>query len=361
MVDKIKHYVATNETCYLSYSRNGLARSFLKGNLDYLMFIDSDMQFPDYGIKRLIERDKDVIGGIYYKKQYPHDPLAFLYDKDENFYTWHKFPQDAPFPCRGLATGFLLIKRKVIEALMEPESVKAMGQAFDLGRNPNSNSEEGEDLAFCRRAGKAGFEVWGDPTISLGHIGKVVYKKDDYDEARQFYAWKTQTGMKLPEIAGFMDPMEMWWLNEQAKKMESIVEIGSWKGRSTYALLSGCKGMVTAVDTWAGNPTDQTGKEAAEKDIHAEFMKNVGHFPNLNVMKMTSAEAAETFDDKSVDMVFIDGDHRYAHVKADIEAWLPKAKRLICGHDYHWIGVEEAVTEKFGLVDTAESIWLKEL
>jgi len=102
-------------------------------------------------------------------------------------------------------------------------------------------------------------------------------------------------------------------------------------------------------------------QEAQEKDIHAEFMKNVGHYENLKVLKMPSLEAARQFEDKSVDMVFIDGGHTYAEVKADIEAWLPKAKKLICGHDYTWMSVQEAVTEKFGIPDTAESIWIRKL
>ena len=96
-------------------------------------------------------------------------------------------------------------------------------------------------------------------------------------------------------------------------------------------------------------------------DTIAEFLKNVGHFPNLKPMKMSSVEAAKQFEDKSIDMVFLDGGHRYQDVKEDIEAWLPKAKKLICGHDYNFIPVQEAVTEKFGIPDSAESIWINRI
>jgi hypothetical protein len=173
-------------------------------------------------------------------------------------------------------------------------------------------------------------------------------------------------------IDGWMSPEDLEFLFESAKRMSSIVEIGSWKGRSTHALLSGCPGTVHAVDHFKGSLAPQASglaREAARVDIHAEFLRNVGHFPNLVVHRMKSLEAAPGFLDKSIDMVFIDGEHLYEDVKADILAWLPKTVKLICGHDYQigpgWesacAGVVKAVDEIFGPVNHAELIWWKAL
>jgi hypothetical protein len=361
LIQKIPHHIATNETCYISYSRNGLVDAFLKMPHDHFLWIDSDMLFPDYGVTRLLNADKDIIGGVYYKKMFPYDPLAFQLGEDGNFRTWFDYPKDKMFKCGAVATGFMLVKRKVMEAFT-PEVIKELSKPFDLGRNPNSGNEEGEDLAFCRRAQKLGFEVWCDPTIPLGHIGKKVYDKDLRDEAELYNLYRRQHSFKT-DIDGWMNEVELGWLYEQAQTMESVVEVGSWKGRSTKALLEGCKGTVYAIDHWQGSEgeLDSTHKEVKDKDIYAEFMKNVGEYPNLKVMKMPSVEAAKQFENKSVDMVFLDGGHRYSEVKADIEAWLPKAKKLICGHDYNGTSVQEAVTEKFSIPDTADGIWIKEL
>jgi predicted O-methyltransferase YrrM len=164
-------------------------------------------------------------------------------------------------------------------------------------------------------------------------------------------------------IAGWISEPELQWLHSTAKEMETIIEVGSWKGRSTHALLSGCPGTVWAVDHFEGNiGEEEARKEAREKDIHAEFMANVGQFPNLRLLRMANLEAAKLFEDRSVDMVFIDGGHRYEEVKADLIAWLPKAKKLICGHDYCWPSVKQAVDEVFGKPDfLCESIWIKRL
>jgi hypothetical protein len=66
-------------------------------------------------------------------------------------------------------------------------------------------------------------------------------------------------------------------------------------------------------------------------------------------IRASSPAAAEQVPD--VDMVFLDGDHRYKAVVADIEAWLPKTRKLLCGHDYghpRYPGVARAVDEIFG-------------
>lgn len=190
------------------------------------------------------------------------------------------------------------------------------------------------------------------PTF-LKKIGKKIIK---ILEDRMFEYTKD-------DISGEMLRGELNWLFLRAKEMNEVVEIGSWQGRSTHALLSGCKGTVYAIDHFKGSKTAEgqcTPLKASQENIFQKFMDNVGHFKNLKVYRMSSLEAAKKFfNDKSIDMVFIDGDHSYKAVKADIEAWLPKVKKLICGHDYNSSspGVKQAVNEKFGSVKTIYGIW----
>ena len=148
-------------------------------------------------------------------------------------------------------------------------------------------------------------------------------------------------------ISGWMSMEELVWLYGKAKKMESIVEVGCWMGRSTHALLSGCRGTVYAVDHFKGSPSEIDGAHSAAKteDIHALFQKNVGYFGNLVVMKMESKVAAEFFKEKEIDMVFLDPEHEYPDIKEIIETWLPKTKKLLCGHDVSQGGTPRAFEE----------------
>lgn len=161
-------------------------------------------------------------------------------------------------------------------------------------------------------------------------------------------------------IEGWMTPLELKALRNTAIKMDSIVEIGSWKGRSTHALLSTCKGKVYAIDHFKGTLSDgEAHKEAFNNpnSIYKQFRKNLKDFKNLKVLKMGSEKAAKKFKDYSVDMVFIDGDHSYEAVKRDIELWNLKARKMICGHDYNFPEVKKAVDERFENVKVLGSIW----
>lgn len=171
-----------------------------------------------------------------------------------------------------------------------------------------------------------------------------------------------------PNIDGWMRFEELQWLYNTAKTKENILEVGSWKGRSTSALLSGCKGIVTSVDTWKGSQDDRDSTKwmAKQEDVFETFKKNVGHFKNLNIHRAESTIAAKDYLDEYFDMIFIDAEHTYEGVKSDIEAWLPKVKKdgLICGHDYvlSWMNVIKAVDEKFSHPDgTCLSIWWVDL
>lgn len=160
-------------------------------------------------------------------------------------------------------------------------------------------------------------------------------------------------------IAGWMSPAELGWIASIARQVHSAAEIGCWKGRTTETLLSEINGPVYAVDHWQGSEFERGGphREATQRDIFADFMGNVGHFPNLCVRRGNSTEVASTLP--MIDFVFIDAGHTYSEVKADLDAWAPKALRIIAGHDFHLPEVEQAVREKFGsrVQCAADSIW----
>lgn len=146
-------------------------------------------------------------------------------------------------------------------------------------------------------------------------------------------------------IDGYMREDELEWLYNTSKRMSSIAEIGCWMGRTTFALCSGCKGTVYAVDHFKGSEEHQA--IIAEKNLHLydEFLKNVGHFQNLQIYKMDSIAAAKLIE--TIDMVFIDATHEYDDVMQDIDLWAPKCKKMVAGHDYGSYRVAEVVAKKF--------------
>ncbi len=168
-------------------------------------------------------------------------------------------------------------------------------------------------------------------------------------------------------IAGWMKPAELQWLYDRAQKMDTVLEIGSWKGRSTHALLSGCKGTVFAVDHFQGSAeSPATVRTARRQDVFSIFRQNVGQFPNLVTLRMSSADAAKSLSACGIaafDMVFIDGAHSFDAVQADVRLWEARATKLLCGHDFGRFGVGPALSSVFGdgkVERGPGSIWMVE-
>ena len=179
------------------------------------------------------------------------------------------------------------------------------------------------------------------------------------------------------KIDGWMSNEECQWLAEQASTRKNILEIGSWTGKSSRALGDNTLGKVTCVDTWvcsdALNGTLAENMPDTLKPINSApgdwvydtFRKNMKGILGTKVLmlRMHSSEALKELSRVKFDMIFIDGDHTYEGVKADIQACLPLLAPggLICGHDYnvqHTDSVNRAVHE---LVPGGRAVGVRDL
>jgi len=171
---------------------------------------------------------------------------------------------------------------------------------------------------------------------------------------------------------GWMKTAEFEWLAEKASKLRTIVEVGSWMGRSTTAMADNLEGpgVILAVDTWRGS--EEHGSFLADKPpdfIYRIFCKNLRkHVDSGRVcpVHLPSVEAARVFQAigcAGFDMVFIDAAHDYENVKADIQAWKPLVKPggLLRGHDWGHPPIVQAVRELLGTPKTSSTIWYERI
>jgi predicted O-methyltransferase YrrM len=146
--------------------------------------------------------------------------------------------------------------------------------------------------------------------------------------------------------------MHLEWLAQQAATHESIIELGSWVGRSTRALCDNTPGHVWAVDMWKdGDPFPNA--ELAY-NIFNENLKDHIETGKLSVLRGTTDAAFNIVFGMHTkpffDMVFIDASHEYEQVKRDILNYrtVLRLGGLLCGHDLNHDGVNKAVNEIFG-------------
>lgn len=154
----------------------------------------------------------------------------------------------------------------------------------------------------------------------------------------------------------------------------TVVEVGAWYGRSAIylaqrALAVGKPLNIFAVDTFAGSPEhkDDLGSKPPGHLFHhfVRYTKDARVVHTVTPITMKSTEAARLFGPGSVFAVFIDAEHTYDSVKADIAAWRPAIAKggYISGHDYLWdpSTVKRAVDEAFPARELQGSTWIQQL
>lgn len=117
------------------------------------------------------------------------------------------------------------------------------------------------------------------------------------------------------------------------------VEVGTFKGEFSNAILSRWDGILYMVDVWRGidEGYDDVSNHNNHTDIWKSAMDNIDMYYNRAIMiRTTSENASKIFNDSSLDFVYIDANHSYESVKNDILLWYPKVKSggYLWGHDY---------------------------
>ena len=243
----------------------------------------------------------------------------------------------------------------------------------------------GEDCDLCCKAKAAGFRITQVPVTEklaydgrmasgqfpIYHSGNETFRnwpggeellRKNRDILRKRYG--TNIG-KAYECDGFMSPEELRWLAETARTSETVIEIGSWHGRSSRAIADNLPegGRLYCIDTWAGSKVEQDTNHASAKmndGDHAflEFSENLwDHIESGRVipLRLHGSHAAHLLLSKRVtaDFIFIDGGHAKGETLTDIALYLPLLKHggTIAGHDYRsglWPDVTEDVHGVFG-------------
>ena len=191
----------------ITRSRNALVKSFLDTpTATHLMFIDADIGFEPEAVGRLLAFDEDVVAGVYPVKVVDWSRLAHLVRPGMTEAMLRQASQhNVGVACVGAereersgfvtathaGTGFMLIKRQVIERLIEahPETRYRVMQTypqrvdagvpyhalFDCIVDPETDTYLSEDFTFCHRFRKLGGKVWLDTETRLTHVGSVEF------------------------------------------------------------------------------------------------------------------------------------------------------------------------------------------
>jgi hypothetical protein len=197
----------------ISNTRNRLAAEFLESGAKWAFWMDDDMiptigradfirkfigatpnEVPDsvlnvHVVERLMASGAKLIGGCYFGRR-QHSPAMFKEGIDNAAaYQKAKKVSGEVLPTEWVGTGCLLVHRDVFLGIQtaHPELAPAGDRPFwDFFREGQGQSE-GEDVMFCRRAKKAGFQAFVDTGAQCFHIGfcSFGFHNTDYEVQRQ--------------------------------------------------------------------------------------------------------------------------------------------------------------------------------
>lgn len=193
-------YAVTSSESLVPNARNVLANQFLESQATHLMWIDADIGFNALDIVSMLVADRDIVCGIYPKKEVdwagvaravsagvPPEKLSshagsfaikLLDDSARNF---DRDP-DGLLEIAAGGTGFMLIKRGVFDTLSEVVAEYAPDQSpikeyYATTTDPESGRLISEDYHFCRLARSHGFKIYAAPWVRLGHAGTYVFDR----------------------------------------------------------------------------------------------------------------------------------------------------------------------------------------
>ena len=164
--------IVPEEGYTIAENRNYIAFKALNNKSDYLLMIDDDMTFPPDLLDTLLADHKDIVGVAYHSRGgSANGEIMSIAEVSEKKYINLDTETDPKykevFECYATGTGIILIRCEIFLKIKRPW--------FEVTYYETGQCENGEDWNFCFRAKDAGYKIWTDPTVKVGHLGEKVF------------------------------------------------------------------------------------------------------------------------------------------------------------------------------------------
>lgn len=148
-------------------NRNLIIEQAIAHECTHIMFLDDDVAFAPTLLSDLMKHsDKDVVTALYLMRNYPHQPIIFD-EALEDGRCKHHYPADEKtglIEIVACGLGACLIRIEVFKALEKPW--------IRLGELEKDHWCD--DIGFFRRVREAGFKLYCDTSIQVGHMAQAT-------------------------------------------------------------------------------------------------------------------------------------------------------------------------------------------
>jgi len=177
-----------NSSALPNRARTMNGKEFLAGQAEWALLIDDDMAWTPESVKRLLKTAKETgaraVSGLALiekesgngKRVYPHAyQIVPLGDDRYEQLPIATIPMDRPFQVHAVGGACFLVHRDVYQAIAGlARGITAYPWQEEVYQ-PGLDSQMGEDLVFCQRIRKAGFDIYYEPRAPFLHMRKPSF------------------------------------------------------------------------------------------------------------------------------------------------------------------------------------------
>jgi len=161
--------MAKSGSCYVNENREAISEQALQHGFTHVLYLDDDHVLAPQTLMQLLRRDTDIVSGHYLKREQPFVSVAYDKELDDGAVAPRFLSsfEHSLQSVKAVGAGCLLVRTDVLRKLERPWWRR---------------EHLGEDVGFCQRARVAGYEVFVDLDVPVGHTFSAVlwpvYKQD---------------------------------------------------------------------------------------------------------------------------------------------------------------------------------------
>ena len=179
------HRVGTTYISFMTNSlvydaRNKLAQQAIDENADFILWFDSDMVFSESLMQDMFRsiEGRDFVTAVCHRRRPPFSPCIYKTIRmgiagDNISEEYIDYPTDAPFEIDACGFGAVLMRVDMLKTVLHKDNALF-----------NPLSGYGEDISFCIRAKRAGYKLFCDPKVQVGHVARSIVTADTFKAYR---------------------------------------------------------------------------------------------------------------------------------------------------------------------------------
>lgn len=143
--------------CIADMRNNAVWQAFER-HAEAILFVDADMVFPSDALGRIVAHQQPIVSGHCLRRRRPFEPTTAIEGADGKLSTI-RLQGKGLVPVDAVGAAFLYVSIEVFRKVPSPW--------FEHGRLS-------EDYDFCEKARRAGFPIFVDLGLRIGHLAQAV-------------------------------------------------------------------------------------------------------------------------------------------------------------------------------------------